>query len=150
MKPIMVLLLSSLLLTGGSATAQSDPFKALIAARSLKCQFGPGSFGKWSDSQVSVVNERMDSSLHFDSIDLKAGKARLVGNRGAADLIVWGTASGITFVEQTGVGNVVFSTVFPERIPGTDEFYAVMSRHMAMLSPPPLASQYHGSCKVWQ
>jgi hypothetical protein len=155
MKPGIATLLLVILLTGGVATAQNDSFKALLAARSLKCQIGAGSVGKWSGAKISgakisVEKDNLDSALHFDSIDLKSGKARLIGNQGASDVSVWGTVSGITFVEQTGFGNVAITTVFSERIPGKEEFYVVVSRHMQMLRGNPLPSQYHGSCKVWQ
>lgn len=149
MKSRIAVMLSGLLLTGGVTTAQDDSFKALVAARSLKCQIGPGSVGKWAGAKISVEKDSFDSALHFDSIDLKSGKARLIGDQGASDVTVLGTASGITFVEQTGFGNLVITTVFRERIPGKTEFYAVVSRHMLMLRGDPLASQYHGSCKVW-
>jgi hypothetical protein len=150
MKLRIAALLLCLLLTGGAATAQNEPFKALVAARSLKCQIGPGSVGKWSGAKISVEKDSLDSALHFDSIDLKSGKARLIGDQGASDVTVWATASGITFVERTAFGNLVITTVFSERVPGKAAFYAVVSRHMQMLRGNPLPSQYHGSCKVWQ
>jgi hypothetical protein len=150
MKQRIAVVLSGLLLAGGIAIAQDDSFKVLLAARSLKCQIGPGSVAKWSDGKVAIEKDTFASATHFDSIDLKSGKARLIGDQGASDVSVWATASGITFVEQTGFGNLVFTTVFSERIPGKADFYAVVSRHMLMLRGNPLPSQYHGSCRIWQ
>ena len=150
MKRLCTLLLPSFLLLTVAVAAQDVPFNALKSVKSLKCEFGPGSVGKWSGAAVTVQRDRFDISLHFDSINTKAGKARLIGNQGVADVAVLLSGSGITFVEQTGSGTFAFTTIFPERVPGTDEFYAVTSRHMAMLSGRPLPSQYHGKCKVWQ
>ena len=131
------------------ASAQDDAFKALFAARSLKCEIGPGTAAKWSDAKISLAKDSANLTVHFDSVDVKSGKARLIGNQGAGDVAVWGTASGITFVEMTGFGNLVITTVFPQQIRGRPEFYAVMSRHIAGFGGNPIPSQYHGSCKVW-
>jgi len=150
MKRLCKLLLPSFLFVAVTATAQDDVFKALVSAKSLKCEFGPGSVGKWSGANVTVQRDTFDVTLHFDSINAQAGKARLIGNQGAADVAVLLSSGSITFVEQTGAGNFAFTTIFPERVPGTDEFYVVTSRHMVLLSGRPLASQYHGKCKVWQ
>jgi hypothetical protein len=133
----------------GTAAAQDDTLRTLFSAKSLKCQFGPGSFGEWAGPKVAVQQARFDVALHFDSIDAKTGKARMIGNQGATDVAVPVSLSGVTFIEQTGSGNMVFTTVFPEMVPGTDEFYAVTSRHMT-LPGGPLPSQYHGKCRVWE
>jgi hypothetical protein len=149
MKSIITILLFGLVLGVGTAAGQDDTFRTLVSAKSLKCQFGPGSVGKWAGAKVAVQQERFDVALHFDSIDAKTGSARMIGNEGAADVTVLASPSGVTFVEQTGSGNIVFTTVFPAMVPGTDEFYAVTSRHMT-LPGGPLPSQYHGKCRVWQ
>ncbi len=149
MKSMITILLFGLVLGVGTAAAQDDIFRILVSAKSLKCQFGPGSVGIWAGSKVTVQQERFDVALHFDSIDAKAGKARMIGNQGAADVTVLASPSGVTFVEQTGSGNVMFTTVFPGMVPETDEFYAVTSRH-AILPGGPLPSQYQGKCRVWQ
>jgi hypothetical protein len=148
---LKLIAVSSLLFLTTAAIAEGDPFKALISAKSLKCQFGPGSVGRWSGAKASVSHDNWDSTLHLDSIDAKAGKARVIGNAGASDVAVLVSGSGITFVEETGFGNFVFITVFAVFSvggPGPDELYAVMSRHMN-LPGGPLPSQYHGKCRVW-
>jgi len=83
----------------------------------------------------------------FDSIDAKAGKARIVGNVGAGDVLVLVTIAGLTFVEQTAFGNVNLTTVFAAYdSPSSRRFVAVSSRHQNLNGPFP--SQYHGTCSV--
>ena len=131
--------------------AEENPTQALFSARNLKCHFGSGSLGKWSDSKVSVEQDNKSNiPLQFDSIDVKAGKARMIDEQGTDDVSVLVSLSGVTFVERTGLGNFVFAIVFRTRVPETDEFYAVMSRHVQLLSKHPIPSQYHGKCKAWQ
>ena len=81
----------------------------------------------------------------FDAIDTKKGRARLIGNVGAEDVIVWLTAIGLTFVEATPSSNINVTTVFANKV-GRDYIY-VQSRHVVLLSSGPLPSQYHGTCK---
>jgi hypothetical protein len=144
------LLLLALLFGAVSVWAERDPFDVLLSARSLKCQFGPGSSGQWKNEKPSIEAARFDVTLHFDAIDLKAGKARFIGNQGASDVTALTTETGITFIERTGFGNLVFTTVFAETNAAGDMFYAVTSRHMNLLAGGPLPSQYLGTCTVWQ
>ena len=123
-------------------------FRSLLAARSLKCFFNTHSSADWKSGKPSVSTGREDFGLHFDGIDIKAQKARLIGNHGASDVTVFPTPAGLHFMEQTPFGNITFTTVFASRAP--DGFFvAVSSRHMD-LPGGPLPSQYHGARKVWQ
>jgi hypothetical protein len=58
------------------------------------------------------------------------------------------TAAGLTFIEITGWGNLAFTTVFFDHKEKTEDFSAVISRHMDFFGRP-LPSQYHGICQVW-
>ena len=124
-------------------------FAALLNAKSLKCTLGPGAVGDWESGDVKVAKQKWDSTMHFDSINPKAGTARLIGNAGSTDVAVIVTPAGFTFIEQTGAGNLVFTTVFASYKKNTNEFQVVSSRHIAMMGSP-LPSQYHGTCKVWE
>ncbi len=85
--------------------------------------------------------------LHFDSINSKAGSARIIANQGAADVFLFVTAEGFHFIEEAPAGNVNFTTVFAEYAKGTRDFVSVSSRHINLR--PPLPSQHHGTCRVW-
>lgn len=120
----------------------------LIRARSLKCTFGPGASARWETGEPKISLDQFDITYLFDSIDLKSGKARFLGNQGAGDVMVYPTPAGITFIEETGSGNLAFTTVFSTLIKGTDEFVGVTSRHMDFFGHL-LPSQYQGTCKIW-
>ena len=129
--------------------AEDEVFSRLLGAKCLKCSFKEGVSTSWSSKGVKIESDQWKGDTIFDSIDIKQGKARIVGNQGASDIILIGSPSGITFIESTGIGNMVFTTVFPFYKPGTNEFCAVMSRHMNLMTEA-LPSQYYGTCKVWE
>ena len=129
--------------------AEDDVFSRLLGAKCLKCSFKEGVSTSWYAKGVKIESDQWKGDTIFDSIDIKQGKARIVGNEGASDIILIGSPSGITFIENTGIGNMVFTTVFPLYRPGTDQFCAVMSRHMNLITEA-LPSQYYGTCRVWE
>jgi hypothetical protein len=131
------------------ALADNLAFESLMGAKCLRCEFGSGAVGDWKGGKVRVKLDKWRSSdpLILDSIDLKNGKARIIGSQGAFDIFILPTSVGLTFVEVTGSGNSVFRTVFAEYKKGGTEFIAVMSRHMN-LPGGPLNSQYHGTCRI--
>ncbi|MDO8357793.1 MAG: hypothetical protein Q7U76_15520 [Nitrospirota bacterium] len=96
-----------------------------------------------------MKEDKFDVVLQFDSIDFKAKKARLIGNQGASDVAALVTSAGVTFIEETGFGNIAVTTVFSDYAKGTRDFVVVHSRHMGGLGSP-IPSQYHGTCKVWE
>jgi len=129
--------------------AENEVFSRLLDAKCLKCSFKEGVSTSWHDKGVKVESDQLKGDTIFDSIDINQGKARIVGNQGASDVILIGSPAGITFIESTGFGNMAFTTVFPFYKPGTNEFCAVMSRHMNLMTEA-LPSQYYGTCKVWE
>lgn len=138
------------LLAGGAAAqqpeAQDVTWKALLAARSLKCGFPVNAVTNWKSGTPKVTVGREDFTLHFDSIDVKAKTARLIGNQGAGDITAFATEAGVHFFEQTPSGNLALTTVFATRSAGG--FIAVASRHIDLMGGP-LPSQYHGVCRIW-
>jgi hypothetical protein len=132
-----------------SALADDLAFKSLMSAKCLRCEFGSGAIGDWESGKPKVTLDKWRSGdpLILDSIDLKNGKARITGGQGAFDVFVFSTPVGLTFIEQTGTGNLVFRTVFAEYKRGGIDLITVMSRHMT-LHGGPLNSQYHGTCRI--
>ncbi|MBW7991848.1 MAG: hypothetical protein FVQ84_17770 [Planctomycetes bacterium] len=54
------------------------------------------------------------------------------------------TLTGITFIEQTGSGNLNYTTVFFSCVEGTEDYIAVHSRHLDLGIAKPFPSQTHG------
>ena len=130
--------------------AEDKPFKILTSAKSLKCFLSVGTFCRWKDGHAKAEIAKETMELIFDSIDVSKGKARMIGNQGATDVFVSATPSGITFIEQTGQGNINFTTVFFEKVDEySNEFKVVHSRHIWLLNGA-LPSQYYGNCRVWE
>ena len=136
------------MILGGPASAEDSAFKQLLSARSLKCVFGPGSMAEWKGGKLTFTGGRFDETLHFDSINVKTSSARLIGNQGASDVQVVATASGLTFIEITGFGNIMVTTVFGAHN-NEGNLIAVTSRHTSVFDKP-IPQQYYGSCKVWE
>jgi hypothetical protein len=129
------------------AYAKDDPMSQLLAARSLKCHFGQGTSTTWPGSKAKTSTSRFDQDVHFDSIDFKNQSARLIGNIGAADVKVFATEVGVSFIDSAPAV-VDLTTVFPIYGNGHD-FIAVDTRHV-MVSGASMAEQYYGSCQIMQ
>jgi hypothetical protein len=123
-------------------------FKKLITTKTLKCKFGPGLSASWNHGQLKLERDDFKAVIFFDSIDMDKGTARTIANQGSSDVAVIPGVLFITFIEQTGGGNVIFTSVFPNYAKGTEDFISVTSRHIN-LPGGPLPSQYHGTCKIW-
>jgi hypothetical protein len=118
---------------------------------SFKCTFGPGAVGNWDAGSVKIDRGNFGNPtvvLHFDNVDPTAGTGRLIGNAGSSDLVVLTSGAGLNFIERTGSGNFVFTTIFRAKARGSNDFIAVMSRHMETPTGP-FPSQYHGTCAAW-
>jgi hypothetical protein len=131
------------------AADAKSPWDALNAAHNLKCDFGPGISTEWKGDQPNSEDARIPVEAYLSDIDFQTGKARLEGNGGSTD--VWAKLSPMTvnFVEMSGMWNISMITVYPYYLKGTVDFPAVWSRHQ-YLADGPLASQFYGTCKVWE
>jgi hypothetical protein len=90
MKMFSLIVLSIFTIVVDANVSQVDGYDSLVSAKSLKCEFGLGSTGHWSGSKLVLEQNRFDVTFHFDSIDIKTGKARLIANEGADDVTVPG------------------------------------------------------------
>lgn len=133
-------------------SAQEATLLRLQATKSLKCAFPIGSVGDWTKSGPTIERDDKGLTLHFDGIDWKGNRARLIGNQAAGDVVSISSQAAISFFETTGFGNVNVTTVFASYQPGTDRFIAVTSRHVGLgiPGPVPVTSQYYGTCRVWE
>jgi hypothetical protein len=149
------------------SVAENDALEKLMSAKSLVCDFPVGTFADWQGTTLKLDNDQMKGQFHFDNINLKNKSARLIGNLGAVDVMVFASPGGLTFMEATGIGNMIYTTVFPsylgqKTIPGASEpdliiknqlpkaFMAVMSRHLfdPVITHLPMPSQFHGYCRA--
>ena len=132
---------------GAAATSDAD---ALFQAQSIKCEWGQGTTARWNEGRPSLKQASWDAGIVFDSIDTQAGTARIIGNVGAGDISVMVTPVGLTFIEQTGVGGLNFTTVFKHFVePENVARVSVTSRHITIFGSP-FPSQYHGTCVILQ
>lgn len=120
----------------------------LLRAKSIRCVFTNGSTAKWENGVPEIEKSTFGTDLVFDAINPRKGIARLIGNQGVAQVKVSRSMGGLTFVEQTGSGSTITTTVFPTYAKGTNQFIVVHSRHILPLLGDPISSQYHGTCIV--
>jgi uncharacterized protein YuzE len=103
----------------------------VFATSTYECKFDSFSDGK------TIVKE--DFKLTF-LVDEKADKAYILGNNGSNEVANIYRGDGRTFIEITGTGNVMTTTITPE-------LEAVHSRHSVMFGKL-IPSQYYGKCGV--
>lgn len=134
MKPIW--LLACLLTMQGHAFAQSPP-------AALVCAMRPASTGVLQNHgayKASSSNEEFN--LTFAAINLKTGRAQLIGNIGVSEVFVGQGTSALHFDEITAAGNRMLTTVLMEN---GQELSAVHSRHTVIANSISV-SQYVGKC----
>lgn len=151
-KVFLFLIFLSYLLNATVFAFDEATYKELMRAKTLKCSFDKGSHVDWSAGAPKIRNsnyskDKESSYTTFDSINLSSKKARGIGSQGAVDVDLVVTLTGITFIEFTQTGNLVFTTVFSTHEKDSNRFLAVESRHMDMVGQP-VPSQYCGTCEA--
>lgn len=146
----------------GNAQERDDARTQLLRASSIRCQFQEGTKAAWEGGSLNIETAEEKEEVTFDSIDPESGTARLIAERGAADVRVMRTKVGFTFLDVTDAGNPVITTVFAFVVPGRQSRYiAVDSHHMGWPASfpwpesesdtaPVFALQYHGTCEILQ
>jgi hypothetical protein len=132
-----------------AAMDEGAAFNFLMGIHSLKCTYTLGSNAKWHGEKVQVKSIKEEMILYFDSINYKGRTARAIGNQMATDVQLLLTPRGVSFLEETGSGNLIINTLFPVFAGNTKKFTAVMSRHLMMINDP-IPSQWHGTCEAWE
>ncbi len=148
-----VMIVGSFLSAEHSVSAQSAPaVPGLDTVKSLKCGF-PRTVSvtePWADAipDVKVSDSPTNLIFQLDSIDVKSGRARLIGNLSAYDVSVIYHVGNLHIIESSASGSMHLLTVFPPEEGGA--FRAVYSRHAFLVVIPGLvASQNYGSCQIW-
>jgi hypothetical protein len=122
------------------ALAQGQP-------NAFKCSFETGYFTVFEGN--TFKSERSGGvAFTIAAINLDAGTAQIVGDVGAADLLLLSGNENLNFIEPTPVGNLNLTTVYPATA-ADGRFLAVHSRHVGH-SADPWFSQYYGFCEgLW-
>lgn len=94
------------------------------------------SFGSFSDNKGNHADKLELAFL----IDDESEKAYIIGNNGSSEVAHIYRGDGRSFVEITGTGNVMVTTIAPN-------LKAVHSRNSVMLGQI-IPSQYYGECVV--
>jgi hypothetical protein len=133
----------------GANNPPEDLAARLRHARGLHCTF-TSAVRTWVRQGHRTVDQTHDkSSVVYDNINLDKGTARVIGNAGAVDLIVWLDRLGsLWMLERTPAGNEVVTTVVPMYAEDTNEFVVLESRH-AFTGPIVTGETDYGTCKVW-
>ena len=145
-----LLVLIAITATPWIVAAQSEDDRALLwSTRSLRCSFGRVAHLRppWIDTnQPSLEDGNGDLRFQINAIDHTGNRARMIGNAGAADLILIRAADRLSFVERTAAGAVNLTTVYAWR-DSEGGFKTVHSRHTAVSGPSP--QQHYGRCETW-
>ena len=133
-------LLPCLLVVSSIALAQEAPRTPAV----FECDFNRSFTSIYDQVDFSGESRTEDFKLTFASVDVASGTAQLIGNAGAASVILLQATGGLNSIERTEIGNINRTTVFT-RVAEDGRFLSAHSRHVA-IDGDPVISQYFGSC----
>jgi len=140
-------------LVGSVSIASSQTAGVLAGVKSVSCSFPVSATGTWNNGEPHAEVKSSALSLRFDSINTDDGTAQMIGNYGAADIIVRLTNRTLHFVQMFLDGPIYTTTIFPKETHGR-KLQAVHTRHeYTEVSLPGFTSrpeQYYGECDVQQ
>jgi len=156
MSRFQFVLLAAFLTFSLSGLAQSADHDLLFSTRSFKCTFPWKASIGWDSQEPTIESKKQDFGFFIDGVDLKAAKARIIGNNGSDDLTPIPGDNVLTFIEITPNGNVNTTTIFVWR-DKRNGFKAVHSRHIsigmktdAVSGGGPVVTQNYGYCVPWE
>lgn len=114
--------------------------------QTLKCAFSSYTVNGWKDLKPTPVTASEDFAFQISVVNVKKGRARIVGATGAIDASLVISGTGLNVIEQTPVGNFTLTTVFANGAQD-GKFLAVHARHVD-LSAAPSPSQHYGFCEA--
>jgi hypothetical protein len=127
------------------APAPAPAANPFATAQTLSCSFSRYTVGGWKDTAPAAVIGDEDYSFQVVVVNLKKGRAQIVGAAGASPASLVISDTGLTAIEPTPVG-FTMTTVFANG-GQNGEFLAVHARHVD-LKPTPSPSQHYGTCKI--
>jgi hypothetical protein len=135
-------------LTAAAGARQAAPGKpAFATGQTLSCHFPTFSVGGYQGATPNAVTSTEDFSFQIAIVNLKRGRARIIGTNGADEATLVSTPVGLNVIEQTAIGNFMLTTVFTSTGPD-GRYLAVHSRHIGDPSAVPSPSQHYGSCAL--
>lgn len=141
-------LAASLAASGQTVAAQKAPAappSPFASMQTLKCSFSSYAVNGWRDLKPTPVTASEDFSFQIAVVNVKKGRARLVGATGTIDASLVISSTGLNVIEQTPAGNFTLTTVFAGG--GQDgKYLAVHARHVD-LAAAPSPSQHYGFCE---
>ncbi len=176
--PVVMTILCGLLAvaTSASATDESDSSR-LLNAKSLRCTFTTGVSAFFDSTRPRVeqfvastqarpgpggTEIRATDPIYLDSIDYRAGTARLIAQLGAGSVSAHASPAGVYFLDQPALGGIVVYFVFSRAISALaaslGEFIVVSTIHTTVPSDDfsknkrwvPATEQSYGTCKIWR
>lgn len=143
------LLLAVLVLAAAPAAAQKNAAFSgpLLNAKEVKCSFTNYATARWDSGAPKITTGTDSMTLSLTTIDSKKGTAMIVA-AGSVPVNMAITATGITVIESTMLGNRNLLTVFATPAPDGSSYPAVYSRHLGDTAALPTPSQYYGTCTI--
>jgi hypothetical protein len=130
-----------------SAQKPATPPNPFASARTLACSFSTFAVAGWRDGKPNTVTSTEDFSFQIAIVNLKRGRARIIGANGAVEATLVLTPTGLNVIEQTPIGNFMLTTVFTAGAQN-GRFLAAHARHVGDLTAVPSPSQHYGSCSL--
>jgi hypothetical protein len=127
------------------AQASAPAVNPFATAQTLNCSFSTYTVGGWKGVAPTAVIGDESYAFQIVVVNLKKGRAQIVGDTGARPASLVLSDTGLTVIEPTPVG-LTMTTAFANG--GQDgQFLAVHARHVD-LKPTPSPSQHYGTCKI--
>ena len=148
MKQGLLAALALALASGVAIHAQQRPAPGPFATlKGLSCAFTTVANAEWVDGAPKVTTIPNGFSFSIANLDLRRGRARVVGSNGAtaeATLVLTGTS--LNIFERTPIGNFNLTSIFAAGGTG-GKVLAVFSQHLGDTTAVPTAAQAYGSCE---
>ena len=144
MKKLLGFVVLGLLLSGNA-------YANIYKATAFKCNYYHLAIGEIKNNKYKVESEKEDNfGFSIVNINFDTGRSQIVGDSGTDNMTtINASPSGIHFLQMTGGGNMIMTTIFPQEVGvnkyGQKLFASTHSRHIAMTQGS-LPQQYYGEC----
>jgi hypothetical protein len=142
---LMMAVVVALAAPAGAQRPAPSPF---ASAKALKCTFTSVINAEWVDGEVNLTTIPNGFSFDIGNVDLRRGRARVLGANGAsaeATLVLTGTS--LNVMERTPIGNFNVTSIFAGGGSG-GRFITVFSQHLGDPTAAPSAAQAYGACTI--